>query len=240
MQAKRNDGDGWRIPAGQLETIVDTEFKRILGDKAQLAQWLQEVGYGNQIASGLANADQILIDYQRMDAIDKRPMLQLIMTRVDLTKDSITITCDHSSLVGRLIGAPMSKSTTQADRPDAAAHRITLPIAMKRRGVETKMVLTNGNTSHQKHDASLVQLIAKAHCYLASLTDGSGRNLTDVAKHYDTELSEVSRILPLAFLAPSITEAILTGRHPTSLTAQRLLRLSHLPLAWNEQLDRIA
>ena len=198
------------------------------------------MGYGNQIASGLANADQILIDYQRMDAIDKRPMLQLIMTRVDLTKDSITITCDHSSLVGRLVGAPMPKSTTQADRPDAAAHRITLPIAMKRRGVETKMVLTNGNASHQKPDASLVQLITKAHCYLASLTGGSGRNLTDVAKHYDTELSEVSRILPLAFLAPSITEAILTGRHPTSLTAQRLLRLSHLPLAWNEQLDRIA
>ena len=102
------------------------------------------------------------------------------------------------------------------------------------------MVLTNGNPSHPKPDASLVQLIAKAHCYLASLTDGSGRSLTDVAQHFDTELSEVSRILPLAFLAPSITEAILSGRHPISLTTQRLLRLSDLPLLWNEQIERVA
>lgn len=40
----------------------------------------------------------------------------------------------------------------------------------------------------------------------------------------------VSRILPLACLAPDIAEAILEGRQPRALTAKRLRDLSELPL----------
>jgi hypothetical protein len=46
---------------------------------------------------------------------------------------------------------------------------------------------------------------------------------------------EVSRVLPLAFLAPDIAEAILDGRQPPELTASRLKRLRNLPLNWEQQ-----
>jgi hypothetical protein len=45
----------------------------------------------------------------------------------------------------------------------------------------------------------------------------------------------VSRILPLAFLAPDIVEAILDGRQPPELTAARLKRMRDLPLDWQQQ-----
>ena len=57
----------------------------------------------------------------------------------------------------------------------------------------------------------LVQLVAKAHTYLAKLTDGTERSLTQIAAECRTELSEVSRILPLALLAPSIVDTIMSG-----------------------------
>ena len=42
--------------------------------------------------------------------------------------------------------------------------------------------------------------------------------------------------LRLAWLAPDITEAIVSGRQPSRLTATELFRLSgHLPLGWPEQ-----
>ena len=47
---------------------------------------------------------------------------------------------------------------------------------------------------------------------------------------------DVSRTLPLAFLAPSIVSDIIRGQHPVDLTADTLRRkTAHLPLDWNEQ-----
>ena len=45
----------------------------------------------------------------------------------------------------------------------------------------------------------------------------------------------MSRLLPLAFLAPDIVEGIALGRHPVDLTAHRLIRSLDLPLAWPAQ-----
>ncbi len=39
----------------------------------------------------------------------------------------------------------------------------------------------------------------------------------------------------LAFLAPDITKAILEGRQPPDLTAQKLLRGIELPYGWDHQ-----
>jgi len=41
--------------------------------------------------------------------------------------------------------------------------------------------------------------------------------------------------MPIAFLAPDITEAILDGRQPTELSAARLKRMRDLPLDWQQQ-----
>jgi hypothetical protein len=41
--------------------------------------------------------------------------------------------------------------------------------------------------------------------------------------------------LPLAYLAPDITQAILEGRQPVDLTAFRLKRIGALPVSWAEQ-----
>ena len=49
--------------------------------------------------------------------------------------------------------------------------------------------------------------------------------------------SEVSRQLPLAFLAPSIVSAILAGKQSPEITAKALLRMQDLPIAWNQQRD---
>ncbi len=47
--------------------------------------------------------------------------------------------------------------------------------------------------------------------------------------------ADVSRILPLAFLAPDIVTAILDGTQPADLTAQKLKRLKDLPLDWQNR-----
>jgi hypothetical protein len=44
-----------------------------------------------------------------------------------------------------------------------------------------------------------------------------------------------TRLVRLSYLAPDMTQAILDGRQPRGLTADKLLAHSRLPLAWHEQ-----
>ena len=57
----------------------------------------------------------------------------------------------------------------------------------------------------------------------------------ELAKIENEDRNEISRILPLAFLAPNIVESILSGTQPVDLTALHLKRLSNLPSNWSQQ-----
>ena len=62
-----------------------------------------------------------------------------------------------------------------------------------------------------------------------------GYSINEIAALERIDPSDVGRSLQLAFLAPEIVEAIITGRQPINLTKQRLKRLTALPLAWDQQ-----
>jgi hypothetical protein len=47
--------------------------------------------------------------------------------------------------------------------------------------------------------------------------------------------SYFTRLVRLSYLVPDITQAILDGRQPPDLTADKLLAHSRLPLAWHKQ-----
>jgi site-specific DNA recombinase len=47
--------------------------------------------------------------------------------------------------------------------------------------------------------------------------------------------SSYSHLMPLAFLAPNIVEAILAGGQPADLTAEMLIKRTDLPLDWADQ-----
>jgi site-specific DNA recombinase len=56
-----------------------------------------------------------------------------------------------------------------------------------------------------------------------------------VADSLKMDASDLSRILPLAFLSPRILEMILTGRQPPNLTLRSLTRGTDLPVEWSQQ-----
>ncbi len=63
---------------------------------------------------------------------------------------------------------------------------------------------------------------------------GVASSVGDLVARHGVDQGDVSRCLPLAFLAPDIVEAILQGRQPVELTVLRLKRIG-LPLSWVEQ-----
>ena len=193
----------------------------------------------------LRRAEEEAATFGQRPSSERKAIIHRIFSRIVLKPDWVRFEIRKTALVAWLTGsedASQPQENHQQDRPDRDADTlhadtqvIELPITLKRRGVEQRIVLQNGTVQQRSPDTALVELVARAHLYLESLTGGSYRSLTEVASTYATDLSEVSRILPLAFLAPKIVDAILAGEQPIDLNAQRLSRLSDLPIAWHEQ-----
>jgi hypothetical protein len=66
--------------------------------------------------------------------------------------------------------------------------------------------------------------------------DGGVSNCASLAVEVGIGERYVSRVLPFAFLAPDIVEAILDGTHPPNLTFAKMAK--EIPLSWAEQRDR--
>ncbi len=120
------------------------------------------------------------------------------------------------------------------NRPDNAV-MISVPIALRRRGVEAKLVIADPGKTRGQTDPQLCRLVARARLGFNQLASGDVPNLRAMAKRDGLHESEISRILPLAFLAPDIVKAILDGRQPVELTAESLKRLPALPTDWDAQ-----
>jgi len=86
-----------------------------------------------------------------------------------------------------------------------------------------------------KPDARLVKLLIKAGRFNAALLDSDGVPFAAVAKREGVTPSYFTRIVRLSYLAPDIIQAILDGRQPRDLTADKLVAHSRLPLAWHDQ-----
>ena len=86
--------------------------------------------------------------------------------------------------------------------------------SVKRRGVETHLILGDGKTSTANADTNLPHLVAKARRWLDDLSSGNIASVNAIAERENLPASEVSRRLPLAFLSPTIVSAILRGEHP--------------------------
>lgn len=122
------------------------------------------------------------------------------------------------------------RTTNEAD-----LHIIELPLSIRRRGVERRLVIDGQAASLRRLDRPLIEALARAHAYLEALTDGTGLDRKKVAERFGTHPEDVSRLLPLSFLSPRIVEVILTGQQPADLSVRHLTRGIDLPIRWAEQ-----
>jgi hypothetical protein len=82
-------------------------------------------------------------------------------------------------------------------------------------------------------DGALVKAVVRAHRWRQLLESGKYVSSAELAKAEKVNDSYLSRILSLTLLAPDIIETILTGRQPSTLQLDDLLK--PLPSAWERQ-----
>jgi hypothetical protein len=75
-----------------------------------------------------------------------------------------------------------------------------------------------------KPDARLIRLLLRARRFNATLAHGEGIPFAALAQREGVSRSYFTRLVRLSYLAPDITQAILDGRQPRDLTAEKLSR----------------
>lgn len=171
---------------------------------------------------------QILADEANSE---RYPLIRAFIREVRVLDDGIRILVDRHSIRQQL----QVIDDDQAEH-DKEEKQIVLEIAaeLKRLGREKKLIVA-AHAPVTNADPVLIKAIVKAHKWFAMLKSGDLKSISEIARLEDAPRTYISRLIPLAFLAPDITEAILSGRQPVALTLDRLLDVMPLPLAWQEQ-----
>jgi site-specific DNA recombinase len=109
-------------------------------------------------------------------------------------------------------------------------------VRLRQSGREITMLIDRADPlSPATPDARLIKLLIRAHRFNATLAGSSETPIAALAKQEGVSPSYLTRLVRLSYLAPDITQAILDGRQPPHLTADKLLAHSRLPLAWQNQ-----
>ncbi|MCA8896566.1 MAG: recombinase family protein, partial [Amphiplicatus sp.] len=213
----------WRVNAERVEAAIIEAIDDWLASPAAAAELLAEgasaddlICVRNEIEVLRKNAAN-LGGHERLAAWAKR------VTRINLDKDGIAITLSPNALV-----------TDARDLPLREECIICSQIKIGPRGQGLRMILGETETVGDA-DAKLVDLVRRAHAWRERWFSGEQTRLSEIAEDEGFDLGDVSRFLPLAFLAPDITKAILNGSAPETLNVELLRRIDALPPAWSEQ-----
>ena len=133
-----------------------------------------------------------------------------------------------------LVGSAEQLAVSGLDREALLLSR-EFPLQIKRRGVEMRLVIEGPGPGAATADPVLLKEIRRAHRCFDALVSRRVQSVAELAAVEGVSDRYISSLLPLAFLAPDIVEAIASGNQPADLTAHRLIRQLDLPIAWSAQ-----
>jgi site-specific DNA recombinase len=227
-EAGTDRAQGWRIVAREIEEVVVRILIEGLTSPAKLVERFgTAVTASDQVRKMLGSAARLAASLS--DSLgESAKLVRELVEKVVVGDQSLTI----KLRCGLLLGGGVPSSASEDGRETAV--ELTAAIAVKRRGVETRLP----GLEQQKHslrcDPALIKAIARGRVWFEELATGRARSLEELAKRDGITRRYIRRLVGLAFLSPGLVEAILQGRQPVELTATRLTELD-LPLDWTEQ-----
>jgi site-specific DNA recombinase len=228
LQAGAASG-GWRLPAREVESLVLQSMADLLQDERRVFEALDCDGLRPQSLETMLNRAAVLATEMRHGSAERQwQLLQSLLQQIVLNADRIRFEVKQSGLAKLLVDTDLSIAHPEA------LFAFEIPAQVRRRGVEAKLIIAGSKDRATVPDGGLLTVIADAHRWIEELASGTAPSVRDLARRHGRDAGEISRTLPLVFLAPDLIEAIVVGRQPIELTPRRLKR-STVPPRWEEQ-----
>jgi hypothetical protein len=233
-----------RVPAREIEGIVAQQCCELLSKPARLIEQLAGENLSSENKQTIANAAAKLSG-QLLSSGDKR---QLAFARATISEivagpEAIQITFNQGSLItfnqgslkialGVAEKSARSIQLTRLSPPKLeGGFAITVPIHLTRSGRNKCMVIADDKGERRLMNDGMVLAVARAIKWDGEVR--AGTSPSKIASRENLSKGYVTRVMPLAFLAPDIVKAIYEGRQPLDLKVKALC--AKLPLDWTEQ-----
>jgi site-specific DNA recombinase len=215
---------GSRLSAPEIERSVSTAARGMLGDRNEIARACEEADIDAERLPSILRATQNWIGRLRAESEVVSALAELV-ERVVLSRDGMEVTLKLPLL---------STSDHSGVNPSHLSLARFVPLQMKRRGVELRLVL-EGGSGPSRIDLPMLRAVARARRWSDELISGQARSVDEIARREGLDRRSVRRLLPLGFLSPRVVEAIVEGRQPPDLSVMALTRRIDLPLLWSAQ-----
>ena len=160
---------------------------------------------------------------------------QVHANRIDLDVGSVRlVSWLLSEGVGEGINDRNRASNANADSSEQTVIRLSIPASLQRTGKEMKFIV-DGVANSTPSDTTLIRLLVRSQKIAKRMFEPNCPPLDAVAREERITASYATRLVRLAFLAPDIVTAILAGKQPAGLTANKLMADTRLPLDWRDQ-----
>ena len=222
-QGRKADGRSVpRLPARQIEGMVLKELEAVTASPHRLLELISDAPSDPDEMNAIVQAANAF-----REQLGRREAMTTAVSKVVLGTDGVTISVCRRTL-REVIGLGREHCAEgQAE--------VTVAIDLTRtRGVLRFKVAGAEDESVQEAPA-LISAIVKSRGWLDRILRGEAASQRDLAAQEGYDERYVSRLLPLAFLSPEITEAVLDGKQPEHWSLDTLL--GKVPLDWNEQRD---
>jgi len=223
-----------RIPARDIENLVITRLKDFFESPDQVVTSLALDGDDIEATRHLVEASgRYGKELDQDSAARVNEMLTTIALRATVLRQSVSIELDRHAIRAQLFAAGGETHSAGGDEQDLIT--LEIPASLKRCSGEMRLIIPGPAASDRQRQPvhCLMKAVSRAHEWVRRIENGEFEDQRAIAAATDLNERYVSRILPSAFLAPEIVEAILEGDHAPDLSLGTLLK--NIPLSWTEQ-----
>ena len=218
----QNDGEhrqspSWRLSASDVELTVCRHLRDAIVEEVK-----SRIGRGDlntvKIEQLERVRDELVHDLSTVRGASLRKLVLRHVRSIVVHRDRLEMAVDLSAVDETLATLP--------------AISVSAPLDTVRCGERTRLTISAASDPRDRvPNPALVTLVTQAMVARAQLMEQVAPAAHDVtySRDYATTLARLS------YLAPDIISAILAGSQPASLTRDKLIRATKLPLGWSEQ-----
>jgi site-specific DNA recombinase len=156
-----------------------------------------------------------------------------MVTRIIVRHQKIELQLSKQAVLKAFLTPQGSKEIAGTLTPSEDLIILEAGAQLRRCGGEVRLLLADREQNRARPVPSLVRAVARAHDWMDRILRAEIPNQRALAKQTGFDERYISRIIPLAFLAPDITEAILEGKRAPHLSLEKCV--GEVPFEWFQQ-----